>query len=83
MNKVGLPDPQTVLSCYDDASTTLTVTFIGTLLSDMASNNVVGAETAVTKLSNNNSLKLFSHASGANAEVQASPPKVRCTWFNS
>ena len=70
----GLPDPQTVLSCYDDASTTLTVTFIGTLLSDMANNNVVGAETAVTNFQQQLPQAVFT-CLAANAEVQASLQK--------
>ena len=71
---VGLPNPTTVLACYDDASVTLTVNFIGTLLTDMANNDVVGAETAVTNFQKQLPQAVF-QCLGANAEVQASLQK--------
>jgi hypothetical protein len=45
--QAGLPDPTTVVSCYDDDSAELTVDFIGTVLQLMADNNVVGIEKTI------------------------------------
>ena len=45
--QAGLPDPVTVLNCYDDDTAELTVDFIGTVLQQMADNNVVAVEKTI------------------------------------
>jgi hypothetical protein len=44
--QAGLPDPQTVVSCFDDSSATLTVQTLGTILHAAAKNDISGAENA-------------------------------------
>lgn len=49
----GLSDPTTVLNCFDEDSANLTVTFIGDILSDLASSNVQAAMNDLQTFDNN------------------------------
>jgi phosphoglycerate dehydrogenase-like enzyme len=46
--QANLPDPTTVVSCYDDNSAALTVTFIGKVLDQLANNDIFGAQSTVS-----------------------------------
>ena len=44
-----LADPTTVLACYSEDSAQLTIDFIQTLMNNIVSNNVVGAQADISK----------------------------------